>query len=356
MLSSAVILSDEHGGGLAEGNDRIPDQKFYLEIDGEGRDGDSAEAIDLRGDQDVRQSDQHGLEPGRRADGEDLSQLLIHGGQGVPSNDELFARQKQVKHDGHRHEALHQQSGDGGAHRLHVEDDQEQGIEEDIQQSAGDLEQHRPERVPDPAKHPEAEIVQDHSGDAHTVDPQVRDRHRQDVFRGVDEPQIGRAEQNAEQGEQDTQKHRKEQCRGRQAFHAFPVPCPEIAGNQNADADRDAAEQADHQGDQVPAGAHCRLRVCPKKTTDDQGVGRVIHQLDKIGQEHRDTERDHALPDRARQHIDLFHLTAFRRNIGVERPLVFSCSFQTLRQMSRSTSTEEKPASSSIFRSISGRA
>ena len=356
MLGSAVILSDEHGGSLTEGNDRVPDQEFHFEIDRECRDGDGAEAIDLRGDQDVRQRDQHGLEPGRSADGEDLSQLLIHGRQGVASDNELLARQKQVKHNGHRHEALHQQSGNGGTHRLHVEDDQEHDIEEDIQKTSGDLEQHRPERVSDAPQHPESEIVQDHGGDAHTVDPQVRDCHRQDVFRGVDEPQIGRAEQNAEQGEQDTQKHREDQGGGRQPFHAFPVPCTEIAGDQDTDTDRDAAEEADHQGDQVPAGAHCRLRVCPKKTTDDQSVGRVIHQLDEIGQEHRDTERDHALPDRARQHIDLFHLTAFRRNIGVERPLVFSCSFQTLRQMSRSTSTEEKPASSSIFRSISGRA
>ena len=175
------------------------------------------------------------------------------------------------------------------------------------------------------------------------------------MVRRVDETQIERSEQHAKQGKQHTQEGGQQQGNRRQAMQSVLVVGAVIAGDQDADTGRQSAEQSDHQSDQVPAGTDRGLRIRSKKTTDNECVGRVVQQLDQIGQEQRKAEQDDVSPDRAVSHIDLYHLIAFSRNIGVEAPLSFSVSFQTRFQMSRSTSTEEKPTSSSIIRSISGR-
>ena len=76
VLPGPEILTDKDRSRLPEGQDRIEQQQFHFEVDGERRDGDRSESVDLSSDQHVRKRDQHGLQPGREADGEDIPRFV----------------------------------------------------------------------------------------------------------------------------------------------------------------------------------------------------------------------------------------------------------------------------------------
>ena len=289
----------EHGvhGRVGKGGD----------VGGGGVRGDHvrAEGVDAALHHDVRDVENDGLKPRRKAD-LDHAERLVRMQADLP---ELELRRALLTHkadeDEHDGDILRNDGRNGDARNVQLTDDHEEQIQENVQHAGNGEEDERALRIAVGAEDGGGEIVDQRAGNADEIDAQIEAGQRQNVVRRVHPFEHRRGKEETEQ----ERHHAQNEAQGDGAvdgtLDAHVVAAAGIARDQNVDADGNADERAGQKIDERRGRADGGQRRAAREFADDDDVRRVEQQLQNARQRQRQGKHQDLRQKRAVQHIKL---------------------------------------------------
>lgn len=297
-IARAVVLSDEGGAGLVEGEYAVVEEN----LDGEGRGGGGhdlfAEAVDGCLEHKVRDVEHHALRGGGEADRADAPE------DGEAAGDAQEARleaqyaslvEEAVEEVGGAAEER-EVGGEGGASRAPAEDGDEEQVEQDIQQAREEERAEGRARVAAASEDGGDEVVEAEEGHAEEEDAEICQRERQDFLRHGEPVHDGRGGALTERSDGEAGE-KGEQDGGVDGAGGVAQPaCAERLRDEDVRTEREAEEEVDDETDErrvVADGSHGGRAVI---AAEDQRVGGVEELLEDAGEHEWDGEDDDFVP------------------------------------------------------------
>ena len=297
-LARAVVLPHKRSDRDAESGADHPENSVQLAVGGPGGGGVGAKGVDRGHDRDIGDGEQDGFQSCRDPH---LKLCLQH--SPVKTNTaegkmKDILRPHQIPRDKDGAHCLCDQRGDRRAHDSHMENDDEQAVQHDIDDAADDQIVQRPLRISRGSEDRGTHIVDQHEQDPCEINPQIDDRILHGVGRRAHEFEQSRRAQDADDCENRAARCGDRICVVQPLVCRFFISCAEELRDRDRGAGGKAGEEADDQGDDLRGGsAHTGEGLLPHELSDDHAVYRVVELLKKCAQQDREKEEQKLLPD-----------------------------------------------------------
>ena len=169
------------------------------------------------------------------------------------------------------------QCGDGHAGYAEPEDQDEDGIQDNVDDAADDQDVQRAPGVPGGAQDGRAHIVDKDEQDPCKIDPEIGQGPAHDIRRCVHQVQHERRGEDAGQGKDDAAGHGYGIGRVKSFIGCLFLSRPDKLGDGHGGAGGKPGEEADHQVDDLGGGAaHAGKRLFSDELAHDHAVDRIV--------------------------------------------------------------------------------
>ena len=185
----------------------------------------------------------------------------------------------------------------------HLEHDDAQQIQPDVQNACHQQEIQRALAVAEGTHQGAGHVVQQGERDAHKDGADVNIRQINDVIRRVGPNKDGAGHGHRGHGEHGSEEHRQPDRVGGVAAHLTVVLRAEGPRDRDGKAARDAVDEAQHQIVQAAHAADRRQRFHADEPAHDDGIGQIVKLLKQAAQHQRDRKGEDQLQRAALCHI-----------------------------------------------------
>ena len=302
---SAVVLPCKAEGGLGEGVHGRPDKALDIAAGSAARHGDGAKGVHRGLDEHVGDGEGGALNARGHADLHHLQQLVLVDGELF----QLYPVDCVALHQAQQHQrgrdALGNHRGDGHAFHAHVEDDDEDQIQDDVDHPGNEQEIQGPLGVPHRPQDSRAKVVEHHHRHADKIDAHVQHRLADHIFGGAHHLQQGPGKGNAQKDQHHAANQADQHRRVHRLVQVLALARPIVPGHQHVDADGKADKQVDNQLDESAGRTHRRQGLGAHKLPHHNDVRRVEQQLQNARKGQRDGKPDGFPHQGAVGHVNL---------------------------------------------------
>ena len=287
-----------------------------------------AKRVDRRLDDHVGEAEHRALQAGWQADEQNLGQGPLVEAQLVQVEVEgalLFQEQGRDHAGGNR---LADDGRQRDAGHAHLEPNDEDQIQDDIDDACRRQTEQRPFGVAHGPQQCRAEVVQHGHGHPEKVNFQVEGGQVNDILRAGHQLQQAPGHKKAHARQQHTADKAQRHRRVDSILHALIVPRAKAAGSHNVGTQREAHKQVDQQVDEGTVGAHRRQSGAARKAAHRHNVCCVEQQLQNAGRRQRERKQDDFLQHRAAGQIARTGNLRHGKSASFEQ--AFSCISYTL--------------------------
>ena len=197
-LPGAVILAREGCDGDAEGTDGHPEEGVHLPVYGPGSDGICPETVDGSLDDDIGETVHDGLQAGRKSDPDNAVQHSAVDTDPVQVKPVHVLYTHQYQNHKHGAQSLGADGGDSGACHTQIETYDQEQIQQDIREAAGDQEVERTSGIPDCPQNAGAYVIDQIANGSCIINTDIENGRIKHIFRGIHCGEDGRSSEDAD--------------------------------------------------------------------------------------------------------------------------------------------------------------
>lgn len=287
-VAGTVILTDEGNGRLTEGIDDEVTENF--DIISRCRSGHDvgAQAVDGRLNNQIGNGEDHTLHAGRQADGQHtLQHVAVNAKIARYDMKNLLLRTAEQNEEDNRAECIGDDRCNRNALDIHMADDDEEEVEDDIDAARNGKEDERRFRISLAAENRRLEIIQHIEWHAAEINAEIAKRKRRYFRRNTEQFNNRNGDEIAEQSDDDAADKGHDDGGMNGLIGALRLILSRITGDDDIRTDRDAGEEIDEQADDrsiTSDGCHGFL-------ADEGADNRCIRSTEKLLQHARQRKR-----------------------------------------------------------------
>ena len=198
---------------------------------------------------------------------------------------------------------LAEHGGECRTEHAHLEDDDAEQVQPDVQKTCHQQEVQGPLAVAQSAHQGAGHVIQQGEWDADKDGADVDVRQINDVVRGIGPDQNGTGHGHRDHGKHCGKKDAQPDGIGGVAAHLHIVFCPERPRDGDGEAAGNAIDKAQHQIVQTTHTADCRQGFHAHKAAHDDGIRQIIELLEQAAQHQRHRKGKDQLEWAALRHI-----------------------------------------------------
>ena len=205
----------------------------------------------------------------------------------------------EVPGDQHRACCLSDKSGDRSTHDTHVEHDDKQGIQHNVDDTADDQIVQRMSGISCGSQDSGSHIIDQDKDDPGKINPQINDGVLHDICRRLHESEERRGGQDTDQSKHDPSGDCHGVCIVESLVCCFDIPRSEELGNSDRGSGGESGKEShDQRYDLSRGAADAGESFFPNKLSHDHAVYGVVKLLEKGAQQDREEEQQKLFPDR----------------------------------------------------------
>ena len=212
----------------------------------------------------------------------------------------------QADQDQHHADHLAGHRGNRHTRHIHVKDNDQQQIQQDVHQTGDHQIIQRTLRVPHRPQDGRAEVIQHIGRHPQEKNPDIQRRPVDHIRRGIHQLKQRPGQQKAQGADAYAHEQRQRNRRMFRPAHGRHIPGAVMPRHRDARPDAEPHEHIYQQVDQGTRGGNRRQRLMARVVPHHDHIRRVIEQLENAGQNQRAGKRQNFRQQRPAEHIDLF--------------------------------------------------
>ena len=297
LLSGAAVLGDKRRQCHGESSHREEHKSLQLHACADAGHGVAAETVDVGLDEHVGQVDHASLHGRGKTVPDNISQAFMVHSDPAGLNPDAVAASEELCSDEHHAQDLRQDRRQCRPFHVHMEDGDEQDIQDNIGQGTGDQADERETAFSGSLQNADKHVVHDQGGCTGEIDLQISAGPVKHRVRCPHQAQDWRGDQNAEGGHQDA-----EQCAERNGgmhrlFCGLRMIGPDMPGNDDPGSGREPRHKTDHQVGIGSGGGDRGQGVSVEIVAHDQGIHGIVQLLKEIACKNRQGKSKHFSTD-----------------------------------------------------------